>query len=198
MKTYDKIMENTYELFLKKGFHNVSSSDISNASNISPGTLYYYFKNKDELILAVLDKYVLGTYYEYLNNANKSKGNTLNKLRSFYLGILGLDKDFSSKLNHIDDFKKILLLSFEGIQEYREISLNYNKFNKEYTKDINDLIKYGKENGEIRLDIPTDEMTLFIKSNINGIFFLWIVQEDFNSKDIIETNLKHVWDYIRK
>lgn len=198
MKTYDKILENTYELFLDKGFHNVSSADISNASNISPGTLYYYFKNKDEIILAVLDKYVLGTYYEFLHNVNKSTLNTHNKLKSFYLEMLGLDSNYKSKLTHDDDFKKILLLSFEGIQHYKEISVNYNKFNKEYTKDIENLIDFGKENGEIRLDIPTNELTLFIKSNINGIFFLWIVQENFNSKKIIETNLKHVWEYIKK
>ncbi|MDO5852268.1 MAG: TetR/AcrR family transcriptional regulator [Methanobacteriaceae archaeon] len=198
LKTYDKIMENTYKLFLKKGFHNVSSSDISETSNISQGTLYYYFKNKDELILSVLDKYILGTYYEYLNNANKSKGNSLTKLKSFYIEMLGLNKDYTSKLEHDDDFKKILLLSFEGIQHYKEISKNYNKFNKKYTIDIKNLIDSGKENGEIRLDICTEELAMFIKFNINGIFFLWIVQEDFNCKKIIETNLKHVWDYIQK
>ena len=50
MNTYNKILENTYKLFLKKGLYNVSSEDISRASNISPGTLYYHFKNKDEII----------------------------------------------------------------------------------------------------------------------------------------------------
>ena len=46
MKTYDKIMESSYRLFLEKGFHEVSWADISEEAEISPGTLYYYFKTR--------------------------------------------------------------------------------------------------------------------------------------------------------
>ena len=84
MKTYDKIMESSYRLFLEKGFHEVSWADISEEAEISPGTLYYYFKTKDELVLAVLDTYVLEYYYDFLNNHQIALacGMALNK--SFY------------------------------------------------------------------------------------------------------------------
>lgn len=201
MNTYDNILETTYKLFLKKGFHNVSSEDISNANNISPGTLYYHFKNKDEIIIAVFDKYVLGTYYECLDNVLKiDSEDTLSILSYFYKEMLGLDNTF--KYTHIfnqeEDFKKILALSFEGIQEYEIINKNYNQFNKDYTKVLEEIINKGKTINQIRTDLSTDELVLFIKANLNGIFFLWVVQEGFDSKNIIETNIKHVWNYIKK
>ena len=125
MNTYNKILENTYKLFLKKGLYNVSSEDISRASNISPGTLYYHFKNKDEIIENVLNKYVLKVYYDCLDEANNCNGDTFTRLTVFYKGILGLDNEYRPKyvFNNEDDFKKILVISFEGMQKYKAVYL---------------------------------------------------------------------------
>jgi len=199
MKTYDKILESSYKLFLEKGFTNVSSSEIADFIDISPGTLFYYFKNKDELIITVLDKYVLGTYYDYFEKSKSNSKSTFARLKRFYKGIMGFNQyyDFDD-INSEENFKKMLLLSFEGIQRYEQINKNYMEFNQKYTEYIKDLLIFGKENEEIREDIDINELVIFIKSNINGIFFLWIVQEDFDSKEVVETNIKHVWDYIKK
>lgn len=200
MKTYDKIMESSYRLFLEKGFHEVSWADISEEAEISPGTLYYYFKTKDELILAVLDTYVLEYYYDFLNNAKKVKGSAYNRLKGFYRESLGLDKDYAPKYlsNQQTDYKKMLLLSFEGIQKYSQVSDNYNEYNKVYTQAIEDFVEFGKENGEINPELSTEELTLFIKSSINGVFFLWIVQDDLDVRHIVEVNVDSVWDYMKK
>lgn len=200
MNTYNKILENTYKLFLKKGLYNVSSEDISRASNISPGTLYYHFKNKDEIIENVLNKYVLNVYYDCLDEANNCNGDTFTRLTVFYKGILGLDNEYQPKyvFNNEDDFKKILVISFEGMQKYKEINQKYNDFNFKYTQSIRNIIENGKNKGEIQSNLDTNELVLFIKSNINGIFFLWIFQKNFNSKEIINMNLKHIWNYIKE
>lgn len=200
MNTYDRILENTYKLFLKKGLFNVSSEDISNASNISPGTLYYHFKNKDEIIETVINKYVLKAYYDCLDSANECNKDTFSRLNVFYKGILGLDNNYNPKgiFNQEDDFKRILVISLEGMQKYSHINDKYHEFNRSYTESIRNIIEFGKNNNEIKSTLDTDELVLFIKSNINGIFFLWIVQENINSKEIIDINLMHVWNYIKK
>lgn len=200
MKTYDKIMESASRLFLEKGFHEVSWADISEEAQISPGTIYYYFKTKDELILAVLDAYVLECYYDFLNNAKQVKGGTYNRLKGFYRESLGLDRDFKPRYlsNKQNDYKRMLLLSFEGIQKYAQISDNYNEYNKVYTQAIRELVETGKDNGEINPDLSTEELVLFIKSSINGVFFLWIVQDDLDVRRIVEVNIDSIWTYMRK
>lgn len=49
-KTREKILDVSLELFNEKKASNVSTVQISTAMKISPGNLYYYFANKEEII----------------------------------------------------------------------------------------------------------------------------------------------------
>ncbi len=51
-----QILEAAREVFARKGFHKARMEDIAARANLSKGTLYLYFKNKDALITALLDR----------------------------------------------------------------------------------------------------------------------------------------------
>src|SRR5210317_1467052 len=44
------------EVFSKKGFSAARMDDIAEETGLSKGTLYLYFKSKDDLIIAILDR----------------------------------------------------------------------------------------------------------------------------------------------
>ncbi|MBO6504024.1 MAG: TetR/AcrR family transcriptional regulator [Kordiimonadaceae bacterium] len=50
MKTKDKILQYSLQLFNDEGEQNVTPVDIANVLDISPGNLYYHFKGKDPII----------------------------------------------------------------------------------------------------------------------------------------------------
>ena len=58
MKTRDRILLCTLELFNDQGEPNVTTLDIANELDISPGNLYYHFKGKEALIEELLEHFI--------------------------------------------------------------------------------------------------------------------------------------------
>ena len=54
-KRREEIITAASKLFSKKGYENVSMEEIANEVELSKSTLYFYFKDKDSLFLAVLN-----------------------------------------------------------------------------------------------------------------------------------------------
>jgi AcrR family transcriptional regulator len=50
----EQILNAARQVFAAQGFHATRMSDIAQAIGVSQGTLYHYFRSKDELFLAVL------------------------------------------------------------------------------------------------------------------------------------------------
>ena len=57
MKTRDKIIQASIVLFNEQGERNVTTNHIAAHLNISPGNLYYHFRNKEDIILSIYEEY---------------------------------------------------------------------------------------------------------------------------------------------
>jgi len=53
-KQEHRILEAAKQLFTQRGFSNVAMRDICRVANVTPPTIYYYFKNKEALFNAVV------------------------------------------------------------------------------------------------------------------------------------------------
>lgn len=65
MNTRDKIIDTAISLFNEQGTKAVSTNHIAAAVGISPGNLYYHFRNKEDIIRAIfeqMDAYGLEQY----------------------------------------------------------------------------------------------------------------------------------------
>ena len=56
MTTREKILDTALTLFNNEGTAAVSTNHIAEAAGISPGNLYYHFKNKEEIIRELFER----------------------------------------------------------------------------------------------------------------------------------------------
>ena len=55
--TYNRIVDASLVLFNEEGERNISTNHIAAHLSISPGNLYYHFRNKDEIIMQLFKRY---------------------------------------------------------------------------------------------------------------------------------------------
>jgi len=88
----ERIIEATKRVIIKKGYQGIKVSDIAEEAKIGKGTVYLYFKNKEQIFVALVDSF-FAEANKFIKQAKESKGNSLEKLRKF----IELDLNFYEK-----------------------------------------------------------------------------------------------------
>ncbi len=81
----EEIVEASCQLFLSKGYDKTTISDVMNSLNVAKGTIYHYFKSKEELLDAVIESIVLADKVEKLALVKSCEGRAMDKLKPLIL-----------------------------------------------------------------------------------------------------------------
>lgn len=77
-----EILQAALELFSQKGYHNVSMHEIAVRAEFAVGTLYKFFKNKEELYKEILMQTAM-QFYSALSEALEEKGDEYARIKIF-------------------------------------------------------------------------------------------------------------------
>ena len=129
MKTRDRVLHTSLLLFNAEGEQNVTTVDIANEMDISPGNLYYHFRGKESIIEAL--------YSEYEGNLNALLHQSLDKewdLEQLWLFLYVIFEE-------IYKFRFFYLNSSDLILRYPDIERKFRRLIKNKVLTIETLLK---------------------------------------------------------
>lgn len=97
----DEILQAAGELFLVRGYDRTTMKDVMERLQIAKGTIYHYFKSKEELLDAVLDALATALVEEMRQIADQAQGDALQRLKDLILKTAAADSHDSEMLEHL-------------------------------------------------------------------------------------------------
>jgi TetR/AcrR family fatty acid metabolism transcriptional regulator len=139
----ERILRAAIRIFSQKGYFNSKISEIARQAGVADGTIYLYFKNKDDLLISLFEEKMGEVVADIRARVSDGSG-ALSRLQIFIR-------------NHMD-----LLTREAGLIEVIQVELRQsNKFMKEYVPVkfleyldvISGILEDGKREGVIRPDL---------------------------------------------
>jgi len=165
----NQILDAAMAVFARSGFHEARMDDIAQESGLSKGTLYWYFKSKEEIITAISQR-LFTTDIEQVESLLNSEGTVSERLQQ-------LIRDRVRGLQEMSDMVAILF-------EFYAVALHQDgvrQFIKAYFQNFHELlvalIQQGIERGEFR---PVDALAAAtaLDAVFEGLIVRWLIDPD--------------------
>ena len=154
-------------LFFKKGVEETTMDDVAEAAELSKGTLYLYFKNREDLYHGIYHRglEVLKSYFE---EALRSEGNGLRKVRAIgeaYYRFSQTHADYFHAMNEMDP----------GKVDHCDNESNGYKCHllaEDVKKLVARAVQIGIEDGSIRKNLDPKQMAYLLWAQTTGVIQL--------------------------
>ena len=159
-----RILDAAVEVFAERGFYNARVSDIAAAAGVADGTIYLYFKNKDDLLIQVFEDRmddILTTVRARLATADNAQ-ERFRILIHEHLALVESDPALAAVLS------VELRQSSKFVRDY-----NARKFS-EYLSLIEDVFNEGANQGYFRIDLFPKLHRRAIFGALDEIVSFWV------------------------
>lgn len=174
MDIKDKIIKSSLKIFNEKGFHGASMRDIAKDVNCSLPTLYYYFKNKNDLFEEVAIK----EFLRLVNNLHSSL-DINSEPEELYTKLIIMIKNLNKYDKMVYKIALKIQFGFDGTADTQKKLFNWEEEIKKMSLGFLKSSKYSKS-------IGTVFVTMLVNVCIHLIEKIIILNEDISEEDIKE------------
>jgi TetR/AcrR family fatty acid metabolism transcriptional regulator len=162
------IIQSAIKIISEKGYFRSTISNIAKEANVADGTIYTYFKNKEELLIKSFEYVLENILNEIIENIKEEK-DIFGKIKV----IIKKHLEFMYKNPDIANFLQIQLR-----QSKREIRNSIKNIMRKYYSIIGGILKEGIEQGRIRNDVNLRVIGHMIFGTVDEIVTSWILAEN--------------------
>jgi AcrR family transcriptional regulator len=172
----DYVIKVVSELFLAHGFAYTSMDDVVKYSGVSKSNIYYHFKSKDELALAVLESYISSLQRLFQEHVLGVKGALLPRLERYTDLLIQelVERDCNGGC-------PLISLMVEAGKTNESVRVRLVQFFQKQAHVFTELLEAGKSQGEIRSDLPAPALASLLASWLEGSLMLASIQKSASS-----------------
>ncbi|WP_147803447.1 TetR/AcrR family transcriptional regulator [Alkalicoccus halolimnae] len=164
---YDKIIDAAVKVIAENGYHHSQVSKIAKEAGVADGTIYLYFKNKEDILISLFEE-KMGVFVDYIKGKILDATSIEDKLYILiHMHLSQLEKDHDLAL----------VTQLELRQSNISIRFKVNEVLKGYLGLIDSIIEEGKQEGEFDPDIDTRMMRQVIFGSIDEVVTNWVMKD---------------------
>jgi TetR/AcrR family fatty acid metabolism transcriptional regulator len=160
-----RILQAAVKVFAQKGYHRARVSEIARRADVADGTIYLYFRNKEDILVCLFDEVM----EEHLQHARAELATVqgaparLRAIARHHLRVLGGNRD--------------LAVVFQV--ELRQSTQFMERFTASWLRDyfglVGQVIEAGQRDGSFRRDLPLKLATKVFFGALDELVTSWIV-----------------------
>ncbi len=178
----ETIIDESIKLFLACGFLGTSVKEITEAAGVARGTLYWYFKSKDEILDAILKKFES----EFLDGLIAKVGDVEGDFPAKYRAFHKYATEFARDNRELALVFNALLNEIVGSNRPAEIELK--AIYEKYRSFLEGMLEEGKRDGSVKNDLNSETYAHLIIASHSGMLMEWFVSnESFDVGDFVRT-----------
>jgi TetR/AcrR family fatty acid metabolism transcriptional regulator len=177
----DAILRAAIDVFAERGYFNAQVADVARAAGVAAGTVYLYFRSKDDLLTSIFER----TMRETLASGRAAVAavdDPAERLRRFarlHLGMLGRDRNLAIV------FQVELRQSVKFMERFSSTLL------RDYLEQIRAAVADGQASGMFRADLNTTAAAKMFFGALDEMATSWILSRRRRS---LESDADHVID----
>lgn len=160
---YDKILESAGSVFAEYGFHKATISLIASRAGVADGTLYLYFKNKEDILYQFVN-FKTEVVFKQMHLAVEKGRNAEEKLRNL----------IKCHLEQFQNDKDMATIFQSEVRYLRDIESQIKDISKMYLDLLSEIIEQGQIEGSMRQDLFVGLVKRFILGAVEGVISTWV------------------------
>ena len=164
---YQQIIEAAVKVIAENGYHASQVSKIAKTAGVADGTIYLYFRNKEDILVSVFEE-KMGQFIEKIAKATSEQADPNTKLKTL----------IQMHFQQLEDNHHLAVVTqLELRQSNYSLRLQINKVLKPYLNIIDGIIEEGIEKKVYRDDINTALLRQMIFGTLDEVVTNWVMKE---------------------